>query len=56
MEKREGGRRRGRGLWKKGREEEGKGLMEKREGDGMRGRGYGKKGGREGGREEGKRV
>ena len=38
MEKREGGRRRGRGVWKKGRE------------GGRRGRGYGKKGGREEGK------
>ena len=39
MEKREGGRRRGRGVWKKGREGGGgEGGMEKREGGRERGR------------------
>ena len=55
MEKREGGRRRGRGLWKKGREGGGgEGGMEKREGGCKKNKGgregYGDN--REGGREE----
>ena len=53
MEKREGGRKRERGVWKKGREEEVKGGMEKREGGREEeGKGVCKKG-REGGGGEG---
>ena len=50
MEKREGGRKRGRGVWKKGREEEVKGGMEKREGEREGGGGEGGMQKREGGR------